>query len=57
MKRADQIAMDDAAIMPIYYDEYTNLVQKNVQNYFSNAMNFQDFRNVYFVPQAKVQKP
>jgi oligopeptide transport system substrate-binding protein len=57
LKKADQIAMDDAAIMPIFYDEYTNLVQKHVQNYQTNAMNFQDLRAVYFVPAGKEARP
>ena len=53
LQKADQIAMDDAAIMPLFYDEYTDLVQKRVLNYHVNAMNFQDFTSVYLMASEK----
>ena len=54
-RMADQIAIDDAAIMPIYYEESTRLLQNNVQNFPLNQMEYRDFTEVYFkdVPVAE----
>jgi oligopeptide transport system substrate-binding protein len=46
-KQADQTAMDDAAIMPIYYDEIDRLLQKNVRNFDVNAMEYRDMSAVW----------
>jgi ABC-type transport system substrate-binding protein len=45
---ADQIAVDDAAIMPIFYDENTRLLHVYVKNFPSNAMEYRDMTKVYF---------
>ena len=47
-RQADQIAIDDAAVMPIFYEEYTRLLQMNVKNFPQNAMEYRDFSEVYF---------
>lgn len=47
-RRADQIAMDDAVIMPIFYDENTRLLQIYVKNFPANAMEYRDFSQVWF---------
>ncbi len=47
-RQADQVAMDDAAIMPIFYDENTRLLQVYVKNFPANAMEYRDFTRVYF---------
>ena len=49
-RQADQVAMDDAAIIPIYYDENYRLVQPFVKNFDANAMEYRDFKKVYFDP-------
>jgi oligopeptide transport system substrate-binding protein len=46
--KADQILMDDAAVMPIYYDENIRLVNKKIKNFPINAMEYRDFSEVYF---------
>jgi peptide/nickel transport system substrate-binding protein len=46
--KADQIALDDAAYMPLYYDEHCRLIRLNVRNFPSNAMEYRDFSIVYF---------
>jgi oligopeptide transport system substrate-binding protein len=51
-KQADQVALDDAALLPIYYDEYTRLLQMNVKNFPQNAMEYRDFTAVYFEKEA-----
>ncbi|MCB0370428.1 MAG: ABC transporter substrate-binding protein, partial [Bdellovibrionales bacterium] len=47
-KQADQIAVDDAAILPVFYDENTRLIQVYVKNFPSNAMEYRDMTAVYF---------
>ncbi len=47
-RQADQIAVDDAATLPIFYDENTRLIQVYVKNFPSNAMEYRDMTAVYF---------
>jgi peptide/nickel transport system substrate-binding protein len=47
-RQADQIAIDDAATMPIFYDENTRLLQVYVKNFPANAMEYRDMTAVYF---------
>lgn len=56
-KQADQIAIDEGALMPIFYDEIYRLVQKNVKNFDVNAMEYRDVSRVYFVPDEKDKTP
>lgn len=44
---ADQQAVNDAAIMPIFYDENTRLLQTYVKNFPANAMEYRDLSEVY----------
>lgn len=48
--QADQIAIDDAVAMPIYYDRDHRLLQSHVRNFPQNSMEHRDFSKVYFVP-------
>lgn len=54
--QADQIAIDEGAIMPIFYDESYRLIQKNVKNFPINAMEYRDATSVYFVPDEEEKK-
>ncbi|MDB4534633.1 ABC transporter substrate-binding protein, partial [Vicingaceae bacterium] len=47
-RQADQTAVDEAAIMPIFYDENTRLIQVHVKNFPSNSMEYRDMSAVYF---------
>jgi oligopeptide transport system substrate-binding protein len=47
-RKAEQIALDDGAMMPLYYDEFTRLLQLNVKNFPANAMEYRDLGEVYF---------
>jgi len=47
-RQADQVAIDDAVILPIFYDENTRLLQIYVKNFPSNAMEYRDMSQVYF---------
>jgi oligopeptide transport system substrate-binding protein len=48
--QADQIAIDEGALMPIFYDENYRLVQSNVKNFDVNGMEYRDVSRVYFIP-------
>ena len=54
--RADQVAIDEGAIMPIFYDEVYRLIQKNVKQFDVNAMEYRDLTSVYFVPDEEKKK-
>ncbi|GAB4249133.1 MAG: ABC transporter substrate-binding protein [Vicingaceae bacterium] len=55
-RQADQVAIDDAAVMPIFYDENTRLLQEHVKNFPANAMEYRDFSEVYFKYPEKDKK-
>lgn len=54
--KLDQMLIDDAAIMPIYYDNFIRLLQRNVRNLPINAMEYRDFSKVYFSNKGKKDK-
>jgi oligopeptide transport system substrate-binding protein len=54
--QADQVQIDEGALMPIFYDEIYRLVQKNVKDFDVNAMEYRDVSRVYFVPAEKGAK-
>ncbi|MDQ3046878.1 MAG: ABC transporter substrate-binding protein [Bacteroidota bacterium] len=45
--KAEQILMNDAPILVLWYDENYRLVKSNVRNLFSNPMRFRDYSQVY----------
>jgi peptide/nickel transport system substrate-binding protein len=45
--KAEQIMMDDAPIMVLWYDENYRLVQSRVKNFFLNPMRIRDLSEVY----------
>jgi len=46
-RRADQVAMSDAAIMPIYYEVNDRLLQLNVRGFDINPMEYRDMTSVW----------
>ena len=49
--------IDDAVMLPIYYDIDYRLLQPYVRNCPQNAMEFRDFSEMYFIPfQTSTQK-
>jgi oligopeptide transport system substrate-binding protein len=50
---ADQTAIDDAAIMPVFYEENYRLIQTSVKKFPANAMEYRDMSRVYFEPLIK----
>ncbi|HSH64328.1 MAG TPA: ABC transporter substrate-binding protein, partial [Bacteroidia bacterium] len=55
-RQADQQAIDDGAIMPLFYDESYRLIQPEVMNFPANAMEYRDLSSVYFIPSAAKAK-
>ncbi|GIV34863.1 MAG: peptide ABC transporter substrate-binding protein [Chitinophagales bacterium] len=49
--QADQVMIQDAPIMPVYYYKDHRLLQPNLKNFPQNAMEYRSYREVYFVPQ------
>lgn len=43
-RKADQIAMDDAPLVPLWYDKVIRLVQPRVKNFPTNALNLLELR-------------
>ena len=46
--QAEQLMLDDAAIMILWYAENYRLLQSNVRNFRINALRHNDFSEVYF---------
>ena len=45
--KAEQLMMNDAPVMMLWYDENYRLVKSNVRNLFSNPMRYRDYSQVY----------
>ncbi len=56
LSQAEKIVMEDAPVMPIFYDENFRLEQKNVRNLPENAMNYMDMTTTYLIPADKMHK-
>lgn len=55
-QEADQVAMDDAAIIPLYYEESVRLLQKGIVNFPINPLEYRDFTTVWFDKSASAQR-
>jgi peptide/nickel transport system substrate-binding protein len=55
--KADQQAVDDAVVMPNYYDVDFRLLQPNIRNFPQNAMEYRVLEQVYLVPLSNGTKP
>ena len=53
---ADQVQIDEGAIMPIFYDEIYRLLQNDVKDFDVNAMEYRDVSRVYFIPEEEKKK-
>src|SRR5581483_509330 len=51
--QADQIALDDAPYLCIYYEENYYLYHNYVRNFYGNSMDYLDFGKVYIIPANK----
>lgn len=52
--QAENVLMEDAPAIILWYDEGYNMLQENVRNFYSNAMNYRDFTKVYLVPEQAI---
>jgi oligopeptide transport system substrate-binding protein len=50
---ADQMALDDAPYMCVFYEENYYLYHNYVKSFYGNAMNYLDFSKVYIIPVNK----
>jgi peptide/nickel transport system substrate-binding protein len=48
--KAEQVMLDEAPFMPLFYDENLRLVQKHVKNLKENPLNYVDLRTTYLEP-------
>lgn len=48
-RAAEQVLLDEAGILVLWYDEAYRLIKPYVRNFPNNAMQFRDFSVVYFV--------
>ncbi len=51
--QADQIALDEAPYLCIYYEENYYLYHNYVRNFYGNSMDYLDFGKVYIIPANK----
>jgi oligopeptide transport system substrate-binding protein len=54
--KAEQVMMNDAPIMVLWYDENYRLIKSNVRNFFSNPMRYRDYSQVYLKEAAPAVK-
>ena len=45
-REMDQLVMDDAPVVPLWYDMALHLVQPGVKNFFPNSLNMLELRKV-----------
>jgi len=45
-RQMDQIVINDAPVIPIWYDEVIHLVQKNISGFYANGLNLLELRTV-----------
>src|SRR5438045_9025029 len=45
-QQADQVMIDDAPVVPLWYDEVIHLVQPNVKGFEPNSLNLLELRRV-----------
>jgi len=45
--KAEQLMLDDAPVMVLWYEENFYLIKSNVHNYYTNPMRFRDYSQVY----------
>jgi len=47
-QQMDQMVIDDAPVVPLWYDEVIRLVHPNVKNFNANGLNLLELRRTYF---------
>lgn len=49
-REMDQIVINDAPVIPLWYDMAIHLVQPNIQNFYPNALNLLELRRTRILP-------
>ena len=52
-RQADQVMIDDAPVVPLWYDVVVHLVQPGVQGFIPNALNLLELRRVRFAKKSE----
>ena len=55
--KAEQLMMNDAPLIVLWYDESLKMIQSFVKGYYFNPMNHKDFSEVYFIKKSPAEKP
>lgn len=61
LAKMDQLIIDDAVVMPIYYEEFTRLIPRYVKGFNQNSMEYRDYTRVWMihsidVPEVKAKR-
>ncbi len=56
LSQAEQIILNEAPFIPIFYQENFRLEQLNVRNFPENALNYMDLTEVYLIPKDKMPR-
>lgn len=56
LMQAEQILMDDAPLMVMWYQENYKLIHADVRNFFTNALDVRDYSEVYFRSMKKIEQ-
>lgn len=46
-RKADQVMIDDAPVVPLWYDEWIHFIQPGIKNFNVNGLNLLELRHVY----------
>lgn len=49
--QADQIVVDDAPVLPLFYDKDYRLLSPRLHGFHQNAMEYRDYSTIYFTPE------
>jgi peptide/nickel transport system substrate-binding protein len=57
----DQLIINDAVVMPLYYEEFTRLIPRYVKGFNQNSMEYRDYTGVWMnhsidIPEAKAKR-
>ena len=56
-KKAEQVVMNDAALIVLWYDEGYEVMQSKIRDFHINPIQYRDFRKTYIEPVQVVKTP
>lgn len=56
LMQAEQILIDDAPVLVLWYKENYKLIHADVRNFFTNALDVRDYSEVYFRSVRKIER-